>query len=131
MEYIDVFSWAVSEAFCEPLNKCRFELGDTLYDSRLAYEGAWEDALPHLTYGVQVLNPPRGPATKATQGEESVFESNWFQPVELALKRFREKTSESIKSTQGALYSLLWKGQLDILSAQEVNLPCFHETATK
>ena len=44
--YFDGFAWAVPVAFGLPLEYCRFEEGDTLYDTRGAYAGTWAEAAP-------------------------------------------------------------------------------------
>lgn len=122
-EYFDKFSWAVPVAFAEPLAACRFEQGDILYDTRRAYEGAWGDALPHIKYSIQAKSPMRGPSTKSEKEEESIFTDNWNMPVVFTLTDHKAKKTEEITTTQGQLYSLLWKGDLGLIDAKSPTPP--------
>jgi len=114
-EFFDGFSWAIPTAFAEPLAACRFEQGDVLYDTRRAYEGPWGEALPHIRYSIQVKSPLRGPATKTEKEEESVFTDNWNQAVVFAFTEHKKNEMRETKTTQGRLYTLLWKGDLSSL----------------
>jgi hypothetical protein len=40
MDFFPKFKWAVPHAFGDALAACRFEQGDILYDTLMAYEGA-------------------------------------------------------------------------------------------
>jgi hypothetical protein len=111
-EYFDGFAWAVPVAFADPLAACRFEQGDILYDTRQAYQGTWGEALPHIKYSLQVKSPMRGPGTKSEKEEESVFTDNWNMTVVFTLTDYKANKRKEITTTQGRLYSLLWKGDL-------------------
>lgn len=111
-DFFDGFSWAVPSAFADPLAACRFEQGDILYDARRAYEGTWGEALPHITHSVQVKSPLRGTGTKTEKEEESVFTDNWNMRVVFTLTDHKENQTREVSTTQGRLYSLLWKGDL-------------------
>ncbi len=38
MEFIQVFNWAVPTGFNDAIAQCRFDLGDSLYDTKKAYD---------------------------------------------------------------------------------------------
>ena len=111
-EFFEHFSWAVPLAFSDPLGACRFEEGDVLYDSKVAYEAAWGEAKKKMKYCIQVKSPPRGPRTKSAQDNASVFEDNWVQQVVFDLIEFPSEKTTSITTTQGRLYSCLRFGEL-------------------
>lgn len=52
------FRMAVGECFRDALARERFSTGDTIYDTRMAYIGTWNEALKHIEYGVQVVSAP-------------------------------------------------------------------------
>lgn len=115
MEFFEMFAWALPKAFKDPLSICRFEQGDVLYDTRKAYQ-VWKEALKYLRYGIQVKFPERSTSRKAEQEADSVFSSNWNQKAVIELTKYSTQTQSLIDTTQGRLYSALWKGNLDILS---------------
>jgi hypothetical protein len=122
-EYFDGISWAVPVAFAEPLAACRFEQGDILYDTRQAYDGTWGEALPHIKHSIQVKLPMRGTGTKSEKEEESVFTDNWNMTVVFTLTDCKAKKTKEITTTQGRLYSLLWKGDLGSIDANSSTPP--------
>lgn len=103
--FYDGFAWAVPRAFADPLAACRFELGDVLYDSRESYKG-----LPQSGHAVQVLEPSRGIGSPSSGQDASVFADAWRQEVVFEWHDFAAQTKRTITSTQGRLYTLLWKG---------------------
>lgn len=111
-DFFDGFAWAVHKAFSEPLASCRFEQGDTLYDTSEAYEGRWDDALHRIRFSVQVQSPSRGSTSKTQKDDDSMFASNWRQPLTLKLTEYPLRETRMIATTQGRLYSTLWKGDL-------------------
>lgn len=46
-----------------------FNAGDTIYDTALAYEGAWSEALPHIRTCLQVLSARKAAPASFTPGE--------------------------------------------------------------
>lgn len=115
-EYFDEFAWAVPAAFADPLAACRFEQGDILYDTRRAYQGTWGEALPHIKYSLQVKSPTRGTsANKSENEDESVFTDNWNMTVVFTLTDYKANKTKEVTTTQGRLYSLLWRGDLSWL----------------
>lgn len=122
-EFFEGFSWALLHAFAESLGACRFEQGDTLYDTRIAYVGTWGEALPHIKYSIQVKSPSRGTVTKTEKNEESVFTDNWNQTVVFNFTDYNKKESKEFTATQGRLYTLLWKGDLKYLDKETADPP--------
>ena len=117
-EYFKCFAWALPMAFREPLNACRFEQGDILYNTTKAYEGTWADALKHLSFSLQIKSPARGSTTKIEKDADFIFSENWRQPVVLELTEYPSKKIRSITTTQGRLYTALWKDNLSILNSE-------------
>lgn len=120
-EFFEHFNWAVPLAFSDPLGACRFEEGDVLYDSRIAYETTWGEARKKLNYCIQVKSPPRGPRTKVTQDNASMFADNWVQQVIFDLIEFPLGKSTSITTTQGRLYSCLRFGELGFVDSESAD----------
>ncbi|MDO6564656.1 hypothetical protein Q4488_14830 [Amphritea sp. 1_MG-2023] len=112
MEFFSNFSWAVPQSFSDAVALCRFEEGDVLYDTSKAYDGSWGEAVKQITYFLQVRYPIR-----ATSGEKGnvggVFEKNWSSEVRIELYKNQEKVGiGQITTTQGRLYTAIWKGDL-------------------
>ena len=117
-KYFDLFSWYVPLAFSTPLAFCRFEEGDTLYDSRKAVGTNWSETLKHVKNCIQITFPQKAILRKLNQSVDSMFESNWDSKIELDFFTFKNSQVESkehIKMTQGALYTFLWKGDPQLL----------------
>ncbi len=116
-EYFESFSWALPHAFSDPLALCRFEEGDTFYDTHKGYYSPWSKALQHIKHSIQVTFPPRAVQKKTDAEVDSLFESNWNYPLELDLYKYEDskiKSKKHIKTTQGALYTYLWKGDFQV-----------------
>jgi len=107
-------------AFSDAVSLCRFEEGDTLYDSRIAYEESWDVAFTRTGNSMQVRFPVRVSSLGAKDAK-SIFDRNWSSLVEVDLYARFSKT-RSIKTTQGNLYSALWRGDLSFLDLQ--TSPC-------
>jgi len=115
MEFFAGFNWAVPVAFSDAVFLCRFEEGDILYDTPKGYDGEWGKARGHIEDSLQVRYPARvtGGASETTRG---VFANNWDSEVRVDLFKRLEAVSEGqIETTQGRLYTALWKGDLRIL----------------
>lgn len=113
--YFDGFRWAVLRAFHEALDRCRFERGDILYDSRDAYEREWLEALKVIRHWIQVRSPERDAAVTAEEGVAE-FDTNWRSEVQLDLHDRQTGTNADVVTTQGRLYSAIWKGNLSVLN---------------
>lgn len=121
-EYFTLFSWAVPRAFSDPLDLCRFEEGDTLYDTIKAYLSPWSEALQHIEQGVQVTFPPKAIQKTNDKDTASVFQKNWTYPLKLDLLTFENnklKNTKHINTTQGAFYTFLWFGNEEVLHSNE------------
>ena len=115
MEFIPGFKWALPKAFSDAVFGCRFEEGDMLYQTSSAYKTDWSKK--ELDYFIQVAFPSRGGSK--TTGEAAVFEKNWNSEVRLDVYKNHEKISiGQIRTTQGRLYSTLWKGDIDLILSE-------------
>ncbi len=122
-DYFDGFSWALPSAFADALALCRFEQGDVLYDTKRAYEGEWTSAVRHIKHRIEVTFPLRGGSAKSSETEDSAFEDNWNSKVVVRLVDHRASSEREVTTTQGNLYSLLWKGEVTVLDGQSLPPP--------
>lgn len=115
MEFFSEFAWAVPTIFSDAIADCKFEEGDMIYDSQSAYQ-EWQRAIKSLKYSIKVKFPRR--SLRVTKGKsETVALANWKSEVKIELKQFvNDEPIERIETTQGRLFSLLWKGDLEILN---------------
>ena len=125
--YFEGFSWAVPLAFADALSLCRFEQGDTMYDTPKAYEGTWGQALKELSHSIQVKYPPRTGVgvgvAKGVSEKELKFAENWKQKVVFELRDYKQGSTREVTTTQGRLYTVLWRGDLCVLDEQASALP--------
>ncbi len=94
-----------------------------LYDSKVAYQKQWGEAVALLKYSIQIKSPPRGPRTKVEQNTRSVFADNWVQQVVLDFTEYPSCELRTITTTQGRLYSFLRfgdLGQLEVDSSEPI-----------
>lgn len=122
-QIIEGFSWAVIEAFKRALAQCRFEEGDYLFDKVEAYTGRWSESRDKINHAVMVLSPKRGGFAEISEDikeSASVFVRNWKSEVIIELIDYNNDTRKIVKSTQGRLYTLLWKGDLSVLEDREI-----------
>jgi hypothetical protein len=118
MEFISGFSWAVPTAFADAVALCRFEQGDTLYDTPKAYEENWSEATEHINHWLQVRYTS-GPKTVAGDSTGSIFAKNWNSEIRVDLyKKLKNVGEGQIQTTQGRLYTALWTGNVDILQME-------------
>lgn len=119
MQFFPGFLWAVPHAFSEAVSVCQFIEGDILYDSKLAYND-WSIANTHIQYSLQVRYPTR--AYVGSFGSEDVqgaFQRGWNSKVRIDLYKNQEKVNtEQIETTQGRLFTLLWRGDQNILNLE-------------
>lgn len=123
MDFFTKFKWAVPHAFGDALAACRFEQGDILYDTQLAYEGTWGESEKHITYSVQIKHPPRSLSSKVDTDLESTFSSNWRSKVVFELYDHIQKKTKLVETTQGSLYKLIWKGDIKTYEEDEAAIP--------
>lgn len=116
MEFFSGFKWAIPVAFSDAVSLCRFEEGDILYDTPKAYDDEWGKASKHIEYSMQVRYPARVTGG-AGASESGVFTNNWKSEVRVELYKHLEKVGVGqIETTQGRLYTALWKGDVSILN---------------
>lgn len=113
MDFFPKFKWAVPHAFNDALAACRFEQGDILYDTQLAYTGTWGESEKHINYSIQINHPPRSLSSKVDTDLASAFSSNWRSKVVFELYDHKQKRARQVETTQGDLYNLLWRGNID------------------
>ena len=114
--FFDGFAWAVPSAFTDAVSDCMFLEGDTLYDTKEAYSGDWGKALPHIRHYIQVRSTAANP-NQSEDGIRAVFVKNWSSEVTVQLTSFDEgEEKQFVQTTQGRLYSLLWHGDISVLS---------------
>lgn len=122
MEFLPGFTWALPAAFSDAVFLCRFEEGDILYDTPLAYKGEWNNVKNEIQFFLQIRHPTRR-YSSASNGN-GVFETNWNSEVRLELyKNHKMVTVGQIHTTQGRLYSALWKGDIDLILNKESKNP--------
>lgn len=133
MEFFSGFKWAVPKAFSEAVSQCRFEEGDILYDTEKAYGADWEKASKHVEYSLQVKYPQRVTGgTPETAG--GVFRKNWNSELRIELyKRFGKVGVGQIHTTQGRLYTALWRGDISFfgMDSEEPKMPLIVQDVTK
>ena len=128
MEFLPGFRWPVPRAFASAVSVCRFEQGDVLFDAADAY-AAWQaGSRRKARIHVQVLDPPRA-ARAAHADSESRFTANWSSPVTCEVGDRSGSTTPVVRSTQGRLFTCLWRGDLRVLrevgpgAVEELALP--------
>lgn len=132
MEFFSGFKWAVPVAFSDAVSLCRFEEGDILYDTTKAYD-EWGKASKHIEYSMQVRYPTRVTGG-AGASESGVFTSNWKSEVRVELYKHLEKVGVGqIETTQGRVYTALWKGDAAILKldTEEPQIPFTVQQVTR
>lgn len=85
------FRMAVGECFRDALSRERFSVGDTIYDTPLAYADTWAEALPHIGYCFQVI------ATISDHVEFEVLRPTLDRTKLAVTERLRESTTEFIE----------------------------------
>ena len=111
MHFLSGFAWPVPRAFASATAVCRFEQGDVFFDTPDGY-AAWKVSRPR--FHVQVLDPPRT-ARSLPADSEGRFAANWSSPVTCEVRDRKASTTEVVTSTQGCLFTCLWRGDLALL----------------
>ena len=109
MEFIEGFAWPVPRALAGAVSACRFELGDVIYSDAQGYE-AWPGGRKNLGFALQILDPPKTARALAGEAEGKRFDANWGSPVELELSDFAAGATRGVETTQGRLFTCLWRG---------------------
>jgi hypothetical protein len=114
------FAWALPAAFGGAVSSCRFEQGDVLHATRTGYAD-WGDGSPGAW--IQVLDPPRSARALGTSADASRFETQWGSPVGLELAEDGEADPRRLETTQGRLFTCLWRGELAALESRSAPEP--------
>jgi hypothetical protein len=122
MDFFTGFSWPVPTAFAAAVVACRFEQGDVLYSSKRAYR-AWDPVRSQLRHHIQVVDPPKSARAMTSESDGSRFSANWSSSVQIELKDYRFRSAETRHSTQGRLFSCIWKGDVSWLDEDEREAP--------
>lgn len=120
MKFFSNFAWAVPFAFADALATCRFEEGDVLYDTPKAYEDNWLKAKKHIHHSLQVRYPARA-GSRGMEIDGGLFQNNWNTKVCFDLYNHNEDNKKEIETTQGRLYTALWKGDISLLEENADN----------
>lgn len=113
------FAWHVPKAFGAPLLHCQLEEGDLLFSNASCSESGH----PALnTDSIQFLTPKRGTTIVDDGKSGGVFESNWNGECTIELVRWSAIPERStVNTTQGRVYTCLWKGDQGVLSLDTPN----------
>ncbi|MEZ4330811.1 MAG: hypothetical protein R3F35_03620 [Myxococcota bacterium] len=111
------FVWAVTEAFAPAVAAYRFEQGDVIYRDRRG-QGPLGTPLPDDLTAIQLLAPPRSARVVPSDFEGDRRQANWQSEVELELVDLARGRSESFATTQGRLFTALWKDDLSTLQGE-------------
>lgn len=129
MEFFKGFQWALPMAFADSLARAWFVEGDVLYDSVVAYNSSWPAALKTVEYTIQVRSPARSSEVN-NQAVREVFARNWHSEVRLDLYLHMARFGDGqVRTTQGRLYTSLWKGKIDTLFEDKSAHPPLPTTA--
>jgi hypothetical protein len=60
---------------------------------------------------------------KSSESEDSAFEDNWNSKVVVRLIDHQTSSERAVTTTQGNLYSLLWKGEVAVLDGESPSPP--------
>jgi len=110
------FEWALPAAFAAAVSACRFEQGDVLHAKRAGYDG-WEAGAPGPW--LQVLDPPRSARAVAGGADASRFAAHWGSAVELDVALDGGASPRRLATTQGRLFTCLWRGEVEALESAE------------
>lgn len=116
--WFEAFAWPVPRAFAAALAAPRFEQGDVLFRERRGF-GPLVDPLPVGLEAIQVLSPARSSARSGseTSGQEERRRAAWNAEVVIERVAVDEGRSQVQVSTQGRLFTALWRGQVDWLDS--------------
>ncbi|MAE09409.1 MAG: hypothetical protein CL661_11720 [Bacteroidetes bacterium] len=139
LKFFEGFKWGVHLSFRDCVQQCYFEGGDTIHNSKLGYQPFWEDSVKHITYTICIKKPRRGTLVTISKsdnldGTNSIFKKNWDSEVVLELIDVKKDSEKKfITTTQGRLFTLLYKDDLSVLDLNTPNptIPISIEDASK
>lgn len=131
--YFSEFKWALPISFSDALLKCLFNVGDILYDNKKAYELNWGDALLYLDNSIQVKSISSIVYEGIEVNPDSTFYENWETEITFDLISYPSMKVDKIVTTQGSLYSFLWKGDKDFIfnKFRNISKPLLIKSITK
>lgn len=130
MEFFSEFKWAIPYAFADALGKCQFAEGDVLYLNKAAYKKQFDAQSVGAAF--QVLYPERQ-RTAPKEEINKIFEKNWHSEVRVQEYAVESPSSDRlakkgslVTTTQGRLYTAMWKGDASILDMNVAppEMPC-------
>ncbi|HKK51765.1 MAG TPA: hypothetical protein VKA74_09275 [Myxococcota bacterium] len=105
--FFEGFAWPVPRAFAAALGAPRFEQGDVLHLGREGYEALGRE-MPSGLRAIQVLEPSR--SARASEPEGDRRRQAWESEVRLEIIELDSGRSELCVTTQGKLFTALWRG---------------------
>lgn len=107
------FEWYLPLAFKDSVAQCKFEQGDVIYPCKPQGKN-WGEEIMHIDFFIQVQSPTR--TITSTTGDLDVFSSNWNTKI-IFEKIYPNNliANKIIETTQGALFSFLWKNDENLL----------------
>lgn len=122
MEHIIGFRWHLPLAFRSSISQCRFEQGDIIYLEKPLGK-KWEEEIQFIDYLIQVKSPTRSVVT-SQQDDSNIFRSNWDSPVIFEkIHPNNHGLNKTIETTQGKLFSFLWRNDENILENKDSLTP--------
>ena len=112
--------WYLPPYFKDSLAKCRFEQGTVIYKDKPIGEN-WGDNIKHIDFLIQIQFPPSTMTTGS--GDEGEIAANWETDVIVDCYYPKTREKKSIKTTQGRLFTFLWKDNLEYLHGADPLLP--------
>jgi hypothetical protein len=109
-DYYYGFKWSLPKAFADALSKCLFEVGDIIYDTPKAYSLSWSESKNIIKHSIQIKSISASNIDLEEKSNESTFSENWNSEVVFDFYDYPFLSKIEIKTTQGSLYSFLWKG---------------------
>lgn len=125
MELLQGFSWPLQQAFANAVAQCQFAEGDIVHSHKLADTGNWAAEHGGTQKSIQVRFPTRKIGTSGEVPDRQVFKRNWESMVRLDLyETLGSNVARPLVTTQGRLYTALWKNDLSILDIESPKPRC-------
>jgi len=109
--------WYLPPYFKNYLSSGRFEKGVIIYKDKPTGK-TWGENIPHIDYLIQIQYPPSTMPSGSGDGNEIM--KNWETTVILDLYHPNTKETKVITTTQGKLFTFLWKDNPEVLHQKEV-----------
>lgn len=118
--------WYLPSYFKNSLASCRFEQGTIIYKDKPIGKN-WGEQIEHFDFLIQIQFPPS--TMSKGGGDESIIAANWNSEVIFDMFYPKTKKNITIKTTQGRLFTFLWKDNIEIFdSKEELLAPLFKIT---